>query len=65
LGTSLADIAAFMQEIELRQGFFTRKVDGRGVERLRFLAMQFEGLGKVKAVDADLVSYLLSSLNRR
>jgi hypothetical protein len=60
LGTSLADIAAFMQEIELRQGFFTRKVDGKGVERLRFLAMQFEGMGKVSkaAADADLVSYI-------
>ncbi|KAH9960487.1 hypothetical protein BC827DRAFT_1133245 [Russula dissimulans] len=48
LGTSLADVAAFMQEIELQQGFFTPKVDGRGIERLRYLAMQFEGMGKVK-----------------
>jgi len=46
LGTSLADIAAFMQEIELQQGFFTPKVDGRGIERLRFLALQFEDMGK-------------------
>jgi len=53
LGTSLADVAAFMQEIELQQGFFTPKVDGRGIERLRFLAMQFEGMGKVKTTDAD------------
>jgi hypothetical protein len=35
-----------MQEIELQQGFFTPKVDGRGIERLRFLALQFEGMGK-------------------
>lgn len=46
LGTSLADIAAFMQEIELQQGFFTPKVDGRGIERLRFLALQFEGMSE-------------------
>ncbi|KAN0126603.1 hypothetical protein V8E52_000243 [Russula decolorans] len=53
LGTSLADVAAFMQEMELQQGFFTPRFDGKGIERLRFLAMQFEGLGKVNAVDAD------------
>ncbi|KAI9508654.1 hypothetical protein F5148DRAFT_1193953 [Russula earlei] len=49
LGTSLADIAAFMQEIQLR---FTPGIDERGIERLRFLAMQFEGMGKVKTADA-------------
>ncbi|KAH9071654.1 hypothetical protein EDB83DRAFT_2517469 [Lactarius deliciosus] len=48
LGTSLADVAAFMQEIELQQGFFSPRVDGRGIERLRFLAMQFERMGKTK-----------------
>jgi len=32
LGTSLADVAAFMQEIELQQGFFTPRLDGRGIE---------------------------------
>jgi len=52
LGTSLADVAAFMQEIELHQGFFTPGFDGRGIERLRFLAMQLEGLGKGKSADA-------------
>jgi len=54
LGTSLADVAAFMQEIELQQGFFTPKVDGRGIERLRFVAMQFEGMGKTKNNGADV-----------
>jgi len=54
LGTSLADVAAFMQEIELQQGFFTPRLDGRGIERLRFLAMQFEGIGRVKTVKADV-----------
>lgn len=64
LGTSLADVAAFMQEIELQQGFFTPKVDGRGIERLRFLAMQLEGMGKTNAADTD-VSYPLSFTNAR
>jgi hypothetical protein len=64
LGTSLADVAAFMHEIELQQGFFTPKVDGRGIERLRFLAMQLEGMGKTNTADAD-VSYLLSFTNAR
>jgi hypothetical protein len=63
LGTSLADVAAFMQEMELQQGFFTPKFDGRGIERLRFLAMQFEGLGKVKTADADVSS--LATINER
>ena len=56
LGTSLADVAAFMQEMELHQGFFTPRFDGKGIERLRFLAMQFEGLGKANAADADVSS---------
>ena len=63
LGTSLADVAAFMQEMELQQGFFTPRFDGRGIERLRFLAMQFEGLGKVNAVDADVSSFV--TINER
>jgi len=56
LGTSLADVAAFMQEMELQQGFFTPRFDGGGIERLRFLAMQFEGMGKIKTVDDELKS---------
>ncbi|KAI0068891.1 hypothetical protein BV25DRAFT_1817814 [Artomyces pyxidatus] len=46
LGSSLADIAAFMQEIELKQGFITQKHDGRGIERLRRLALQLENLSE-------------------
>jgi hypothetical protein len=72
LGTSLADVAAFMQEMELQQGFFTPRFDGKGIERLRFLAMQFEGLGKVNAADADVSSlvtinerWLIADNNRR
>jgi len=64
LGTSLADVAAFMQEIELQQGFFTPKVDGRGIERLRFLAMQLEGMGKTNTADADQKSSALDNLQR-
>ena len=54
LGTSLADVAAFMQEIELQQGFFMPRLDGGGIERLRFLAMQFEEMGRVKTVKAEV-----------
>jgi hypothetical protein len=53
LGTSLADVATFMQEMELQQGFFTSRFDGKGIDRLRFLAMQFEGLGKANAADVS------------
>lgn len=52
LGTSLADIAAFMQEIEIQQGWVTQKHDGRGIERLRRLAMQLEE--PVKRSDKDV-----------
>lgn len=37
LGTSLADVAAFMYEVELHHGV----IDGHGVERLRRLALKF------------------------
>lgn len=53
-----------MQEMELQQGFFTPRFDGKGIERLRFLAMQFEGLGKVNAVHADDVSSFVT-INER
>lgn len=53
-----------MQEMELQQGFFTPRFDGRGIERLRFLAMQFEGMGKVKTAD-DEVSSLVTINERR
>ncbi|KAI0053050.1 hypothetical protein FA95DRAFT_1482569 [Auriscalpium vulgare] len=46
LGTSLADIAAFMQEVEIQQGFVTKRDDGRGIERLRRLALQLGASGK-------------------
>ena len=49
-----------MQEIELHQGFFTPKVDGRGIERLRFLAMQFESMDKIVNNGADVSPSSLS-----
>lgn len=44
LGTSLADVAAFMHEVELQQGYTPRKGDGRGIERIRRLAKTLEEL---------------------
>ena len=52
-----------MQEMELHQGFFTPRFDGKGIERLRFLAMQFEGSGKANATDADVSSFV--TINER
>lgn len=47
LGPSLADIAAFMQEVEIQQGYSSpRKQDGRGIERLRRVALQLEEVVK-------------------
>lgn len=42
LGTSLADMAAFMQEVELQQGLATKGNDRRGIERLRLLALRMQ-----------------------
>jgi len=43
LGTSLADIAAFMHEIELEMGMMSlHGGDQRGIERLRLLALQMQ-----------------------
>ncbi|PCH40997.1 hypothetical protein WOLCODRAFT_151036 [Wolfiporia cocos MD-104 SS10] len=44
LGTSLADVAAFMHEVELQQGYSPRKSDGRGIERMRRLAQKLQDL---------------------
>lgn len=43
LGTSLADIAAFMHEIELEMGMNQGK-DHRGIDKLRRLALRMESL---------------------
>jgi len=44
IGTSLADVAAFMQEVELQHGYTPRKGDGGGVERIRHLAKHLQEL---------------------
>ncbi len=40
IGHSLADTAAFVQEVEMRQGWVPRPDDGRGIERTRRLAVR-------------------------
>ena len=52
-----------MQEVELQRGFFTPRVDGRGIDRLRFLAMQFEGMGRTKD-DVSPSSLITARFNR-
>jgi hypothetical protein len=44
LGTSLADIARFMYEVEIQQGLQRQGEDGRGIERLRSLALRMQHL---------------------
>lgn len=50
MSSSLADIAAFMHEVEVRQGFNVRKNDGRGIEKIRQLAYRLQNL----SVDAKV-----------
>ncbi|KAH9853452.1 hypothetical protein C2E23DRAFT_821502 [Lenzites betulinus] len=42
IGQSLADGAAFMQEVEVRQGWTPRPNDGRGIERTRRAAKELQ-----------------------
>ncbi|KDR83399.1 hypothetical protein GALMADRAFT_235503 [Galerina marginata CBS 339.88] len=44
LGMSLADIAAFMQEIELEFGLETGRGKERGIQRLRLLALRMQAV---------------------
>lgn len=48
LGMSLAEVAAFMQEIERNLGMQTSKQsqDQRGIERLRLLALRMQTLDR-------------------
>ncbi|THH33689.1 hypothetical protein EUX98_g619 [Antrodiella citrinella] len=47
VGKSLADVAAFMHEVEIQQGLANRPNDGRGIERIRQLAYKlFDSLQK-------------------
>ncbi|KAG6837998.1 hypothetical protein H0H93_008392 [Arthromyces matolae] len=49
LGTSLADIAAFMHEMELEMGMLSRGKDQRGIDRLRSLALRMQSEEHVEA----------------
>lgn len=68
IGTSLADVAAFMHEVELQQGYIPRKGDGRGIERMRHLAKHLQELPTLP-IDAEVsrsvLMRLLSLLYRR
>ncbi|TFK55869.1 hypothetical protein OE88DRAFT_1652377 [Heliocybe sulcata] len=44
VGLSLADVAAFMYEIELKSGYTARTGDAHGIERLRQTAMKLQKL---------------------
>ncbi|GLB33543.1 hypothetical protein LshimejAT787_0104270 [Lyophyllum shimeji] len=55
LGTSLADVAAFMQEMELEMGMTSvHGGDQRGIERLRLLALQLEKIDAQRGNKDDL-----------
>lgn len=47
---SLADIAAFMQEVEIKHGFVPKKDDGRGIERIRQMALRLQRIMKGEEV---------------
>lgn len=42
LGLSLADVAAFMHEVELHQGVPSPVIHDHGIERLRTLALKLQ-----------------------
>lgn len=60
MSSSLADIAAFMHEVEVQQGFVSRKNDGRGIERIRQLAYKLQGL----SVDTDVSKLIHGTMSR-
>lgn len=57
---SLADIAAFMQEVEIKHGFVPKKDDGRGIERIRQMAMRLQRMVKREDVSSSQL-YLTST----
>ena len=44
LARALADMAAFVEEVEIREGWTPRRDDGRGVERMRNLGKRLDSL---------------------
>lgn len=59
LGKSLADVAAFMHEVEVEQGFVYRPHDGRGIERIRHLAYRLESFQTDLKVGHRLRDFML------
>ena len=54
LGTSLADVAAFMQEVELDLGMNPTSKEGRrGIDRLRLLAFRMQSIQSEPVNDPD------------
>ncbi|KAF8219655.1 hypothetical protein L208DRAFT_819926 [Tricholoma matsutake] len=53
LGTSLADVAAFMHEVELEIGMLSQGTDRRGVDRLRLLAFRMAGFPRQNKTTND------------
>ena len=59
LGTSLADVAAFMHEVELEIGLLSQGTDQRGVDRLRLLAFRMASLPRQP--ESKVIGYESSS----
>ena len=51
LGVSLADIAAFMHEVDIRQGFWTQRTDNGEIERIRQIALRLQHIPADEAVN--------------
>lgn len=50
-----------MHEVEVQQGFVSRKNDARGIERIRQLAYKLQGI----PIDDDVSNTDLSTINNR
>jgi hypothetical protein len=64
LGRSLADVAAFMHEVELEQGLSTQRADQRGIERLRALALRMQK-GEVRLDQTERICLFADLMNFR
>ncbi|EIN10804.1 hypothetical protein PUNSTDRAFT_132874 [Punctularia strigosozonata HHB-11173 SS5] len=53
LGTSLADVAAFMHEVDIRQGFWTQRPDNGEIERMRQIALRLQNISMNGKPDAE------------
>ncbi|KAH9899850.1 hypothetical protein C8Q73DRAFT_681267 [Cubamyces lactineus] len=64
LGKSLADTAAFIEEVEMRQGWTPRPQDGRGIERMRSLGKRLQHFAEaaVRRSPHTWVAYVLTAI---